>query len=91
MVKSQIFKELKRRYNMLIKQGYEVAYICLQGSQNYNMDMYTDKYKSDIDCIAVILPSLESIINNTSPVSTTLVLKILDLCLIYIRNKTNNF
>lgn len=74
MVKSQIFKELKRRYNMLIKQGYEVAYICLQGSQNYNMDMYTDKYKSDIDCMAVILPSLESIINNTSPVSTTLVL-----------------
>ena len=56
-----IFKELKRRMNYLQDDlGYEVLFIALQGSQNYGLDIYTDEYKSDIDCMAVILPSFYS-------------------------------
>lgn len=70
-----IFKELKKRMNYLVSEyGYEVAFISLQGSQNYGMDIYTDEYKSDIDCIAVILPTLDDFIANKQAVSTTIVL-----------------
>lgn len=70
-----IFKELKRRFNYLQDDlGYDVLFVALQGSQNYNLDVYTDEYKSDIDCMAVILPKLEDIIDNKNAVSTTIVL-----------------
>lgn len=72
--KQQIFKELKTRYNMLQSQGYEVVFMSLQGSQNYNMDIYTEEYKSDIDCFACIIPSFDDFIQNKSPISTTIVL-----------------
>lgn len=70
-----IFKELKRRMNYLQDDlGYEVLFIALQGSQNYGLDIYTDEYKSDIDCMAVILPSFEDFVGNKQAVSTTYVL-----------------
>lgn len=73
--KQMIFKELKRRMNHLQNDlGYEVLFIALQGSQNYGLDIYTDEYKSDIDCMAVILPSFEDFIANKQAVSTTYVL-----------------
>jgi calcineurin-like phosphoesterase family protein len=71
----EIFKKLKQRYVYLEQQGYEVLYIALQGSQNYELAIYTDEYKSDIDCVAVILPSFEDIINSKPEVSTTIVLE----------------
>lgn len=71
----QIFKELKRRMNYLQDElGYEVLFIALQGSQNYGLDIYTDEYKSDIDCMAIILPSFEDFVANKQAVSTTIVL-----------------
>ena len=73
--KQFIFKELKRRFNYLQNElGYEVLFIALQGSQNYGMDIYTSEYKSDIDCMAVILPSFEDFVGNRQAVSTTIVL-----------------
>lgn len=74
MNKEYIFKKLKQKYVYLEELGYEVVYLALQGSQNYNMDLYTDDYKSDIDCFAVILPSFDDFVCNKSPVSTTIVL-----------------
>lgn len=72
----KIFKELKRRINYLQNElNYDVAFIALQGSQNYGMDIFTNEYQSDIDCIAVVLPTLDEIIDNKNPVSTTLVLE----------------
>lgn len=71
----KIFKELKRRFNMLTEQGYEVAFISLNGSQNYNMDIYTDEYQSDIDCFAIVLPSLQDYMDNKPAVSTTVILE----------------
>lgn len=52
----------------------EVIYLALQGSQNYGLDVYTNEYQSDVDTKAIVLPSLDDIINNVPPVSTTLVL-----------------
>ena len=73
--KQSIFKELKRRMNHLQDDlGYEVLFIALQGSQNYGLDIYTEEYKSDIDCMAVILPSFEDFVANKQAVSTTYVL-----------------
>lgn len=67
-------KKLKQKYLYLESLGYEVVYLALQGSQNYNMEIYTKEYKSDIDCMAMILPKFEDFVNNKSPISTTLVL-----------------
>lgn len=70
-----IFKELKQRINYLKEElNYEVAFIALQGSQNYGLDLYQNDYTSDIDCIAVVLPSIDDFIDNRQPVSTTVIL-----------------
>ncbi len=68
-----ILSQLNRHYNE-IKDKYEVVGIFLQGSQNYEMDIYEEDYKSDIDTKAIILPTLDDIICNRQPVSTTLIL-----------------
>ena len=56
--RSKIFKTLNDYKKDLENKGYQVIYIGLYGSQNYNVD---DK-KSDIDARAIILPSLQDII-----------------------------
>lgn len=63
------FKYLKENYPQ-----YNIIYLGLQGSQNYNLDIYEDDYKSDIDSKAICVPSLKDIASNRSPVSTTIVL-----------------
>lgn len=52
----------------------ELFAIVLQGSQNYGLDLYTDKYKSDIDTKCLVIPSLEDVVMNKKPISTTHVL-----------------
>lgn len=66
MEKQQIFKELGQYKKILEDKGYQVIYIGLYGSQNYNLD----DEASDIDCKAIIMPSLHDIIfrNKTSKV-----------------------
>lgn len=54
--------------------GYDVAFIAVQGSQNYNLDIYTDEYKSDVDTKAAIVPDLKDIVTGQPPLSTTVVL-----------------
>ena len=68
-----IFKRLKEHYKE-IDGKYEIVGLFLQGSQNYGLDIYDEKYKSDIDTKAVVLPALKDIVMNTSPISTTLIL-----------------
>ena len=70
----RIFKRLKQHLNFA-KQTFpnnDIIYIALQGSQNYNLDYYTEEYTSDIDTKAIILPTLEDIVLNKKPVSCTL-------------------
>ena len=53
-----IFKELSNYKKTLEDKGYNVIYIGLYGSQNYNLD----DEESDIDAKAIIMPSLHDII-----------------------------
>ena len=58
MEKQEIFKTLSSYKSILEEKSYNVIYIGLYGSQNYNVD---DEF-SDIDCKAIVLPSLHDII-----------------------------
>ena len=69
-----LFDNLQKHYDYVSNLGYDVLYIAIQGSPNYNLDIYTDKYKSDVDTKAIILPSIEDFIKNAKPVSTTIIL-----------------
>lgn len=51
--------------------GYEIFAVIVQGSQNYNLDIYTDEYKSDIDTKCIVLPTLDDIVRNKKPASHT--------------------
>lgn len=59
-------EEFKKHYPNL-----ELFCLVLQGSQNYGLDLYTDEYKSDIDTKVIVIPSLEEIVMNKKPISTT--------------------
>ena len=48
--------------------------LVIQGSQNYGLDIYTEEYKSDIDTKMLVIPSLEDIVYNKKPISTTYIL-----------------
>ncbi len=58
MKREQIYKQLVEYKEILENKGYNVIYIGLYGSQNYNVD----DEQSDIDCKAIILPNLHDII-----------------------------
>lgn len=64
--------ELYKCRDYLKGKGYNVVYLCIYGSQNYGLDIYTDDYKSDIDFKAVIIPTLDDLIYNCKPISTTI-------------------
>ena len=57
-MKQEIFKELGNYKKILEEKGYNVIYIGLYGSQNYNLD----DEESDIDVKAIIMPTLHDII-----------------------------
>lgn len=66
-----INQRVQEHYNEACSLGCEVFGVFLQGSQNYNLDIYSDSYKSDIDTKAIILPSFDDFCNGALPVSTT--------------------
>ena len=68
-----ITKRVQEHYDY-VKDRYDIIYLGLQGSQNYELDVYDEKYKSDIDTKAIILPSFEDFVYNKTPISKTLVL-----------------
>ena len=57
-MKEKIFKTLSKYKKILEEKGYNVIYVGLYGSQNYNLQ---DEY-SDIDVKAIILPNLHDVI-----------------------------
>ena len=71
-----IFDGLERHYKEFKKcyPDKTLFYLAIQGSQNYDLDIYTDEYKSDVDTKAIVIPSLEEIVMNKKPISTTHVL-----------------
>lgn len=69
--KEFIMQAVKAHYDEACSLGFEVVGVWLQGSQNYNCDIYTDKYQSDIDTKCIILPTLDDIVCGYSPYSST--------------------
>lgn len=69
--KEFINKRVQEHYEEAISLGYEVVGVFLQGSQNYELDEYSDEYMSDIDTKCIILPNLDNIISNKAPYSYT--------------------
>ena len=77
MTREEYIKEgLDRHFEEFVNTypNLEFFAICLQGSQNYDLDIYTDEYKSDIDTKVIVIPSLEDVVMNRKPISTTHVL-----------------
>jgi len=71
----KIMKRIQEHYDYLrYVMNYDVVFIALQGSQNYELDVYDEEYMSDVDTKAVILPSFEDFVYNKEPKSRTLVL-----------------
>ena len=63
--------ELNKHHSEALTLGHNVWVTAIQGSQNYNLDIYTEDYRSDIDTKCIIIPSLDQIIRNKEPVSHT--------------------
>ncbi len=70
----KIMKRVQEHYDYLQSLGYEVVCVCLQGSQNYGLDEYSDEYVSDIDTKAIVLPPLDDFIAAAPPVSTVVIM-----------------
>lgn len=70
-----INKRLREHYEHLENLGYEIVFLALQGSQNYELDIYRDDYMSDVDSKAIVLPSFEDFVSSKHPISTTLVME----------------
>ena len=70
----KIMKRVQEHYDYLQSLGYEVVCVCLQGSQNYGLDEYSDEYMSDIDTKAIVLPPLDDFIAAAPPVSTVVIM-----------------
>lgn len=65
----QIMNRLYEHYNYLINKGYKVVCLMLQGSQNYNLDEYSNEYQSDIDSKAIVLPHFRDFVYEQKPIS----------------------
>jgi calcineurin-like phosphoesterase family protein len=70
MGKKDIFKHLKAHYNYVVDKKYNILFVALQGSQNYNLD----DEESDVDSIVAVLPSYDDLILGNVIKSTTLIL-----------------
>lgn len=60
--------EIQKHYDKLIELGYNVVGVFLYGSQNYELDYEL----SDVDSKAIVLPTLNDIVLNKQPISTTI-------------------
>ena len=68
--KEHIKNRLKAHYKHIESLGYEIIGIFLQGSQNYNLDIYEKDYTSDIDTKCIVLPTLDNLIKGNQMTST---------------------
>lgn len=58
---------LREYCDELESRGYNVLVVMLQGSQNYNLHTK----ESDIDAKAIVIPSMDNVLMNKKPTSTT--------------------
>lgn len=63
--------KVQQHYKEACLMGNEVFGVFLQGSQNYNLDVYSEQYQSDVDTKVIVLPSFDDFCRGKSPISTT--------------------
>lgn len=68
MFNQKVQDEIQKHYDKLVELGYNVVGVFLYGSQNYELDYEG----SDVDSKAIVLPTLNDIILNKQPISTTI-------------------
>lgn len=68
--KEYIKNRLKAHYKYIESLGYEIVGVFLQGSQNYNLDIYESDYMSDVDTKCLVIPKLDNLIKGSAMVST---------------------
>lgn len=71
MCVQKVRSSMLQHYKDACLMGHELFGIFLQGSQNYNLDIYSEQYQSDVDTKAIILPSFDDFCRGKSPMSTT--------------------
>ena len=69
MNREKIMARVEEHFKYLQSLGYEVVCTCLQGSQNYGLDEYSEEYCSDIDTKSIVLPKLKDFIMASPPIS----------------------
>lgn len=62
-----IYESLNRAYDFVADKGYTVFVITLYGSQNYGLDTPD----SDLDYKAIVIPSIDDVVLNHNPASTS--------------------
>lgn len=77
-------KEKRRQYIMndiqskldwlKLNTKHKVFIVIVRGSTNYGLDIYSEEYMSDIDVVALVIPSLDDILRGKSMVSHTYVM-----------------
>lgn len=72
LTRNQVYSAVLKSVEEVEKLGYIVLYASNYGSHNYNLQINNDEYQSDIDTKVIILPTLEELVNNSKPVSTTI-------------------
>lgn len=68
-----ITSRVQQHYDEACLMGVEVFGVFLQGSQNYNLDVNSERYQSDVDTKAIVLPSFDDFCRGKQPISTTVV------------------
>jgi len=68
----RISNALKESMTEVNKMGYTILFAANYGSHNYGLELDTEEYKSDIDTKVIILPTLEDLVHNSTPISTTI-------------------
>lgn len=66
-----VLEQLNQHLKDVLDLKYNVFAIVVQGSQNYNLDLYTDEYKSDVDTKCLVIPTFDQFCRNNSSVSFT--------------------
>lgn len=72
LMRNQIYSAVLKSVEEVEKLGYTVLYASNYGSHNYNLQINNNEYQSDIDTKVIILPTLEELVNNSKPISTTI-------------------
>lgn len=67
MFKQSVQDVVQQHYDTLVNHGYNVLGVFLYGSQNYEMDYEG----SDVDTKAIVIPSIDDVVLNKQPISTT--------------------